>query len=320
VTRTPQASSATSGILSSAEIKLLCLINDERAAQNLVDDFTAASDRVTTTAVIATGADATAKLADGGFNAICVDVFHGIGTSAALRLVGEVRRRFPQVPICLLGNKADFMTWPGVPNERRNKFQHYYKIELDAPDEIRRAQVDIVAVLFLADAIKAAGFEHYQTLELPFTAKPATQRFSTRFVALLSAGITAAAALVAPNLIGVETRTCTSLQQAYPDRVLCTGTQAGYYWRVGDRIALFAKEGFTHSATTLRCSSRGVREGLTGEIVRPPNTSFSTEVVVARLDAQLRGTETLPDPDAGVYETRCAKIPWHPGITWYQLR
>jgi len=202
----------------------------------------------------------------------------------SLRVITTLRRDYPHVPICLIGMNEDFQSWPNVPTNWRERFTHYYRIQLDTDDATRQEQVALVFSLFLADVIKASAFKRSQTLEVPFGARKSdstTGRITGRMVATLAAAVTLLVPILLPNVFGFEDRPCAALQTSYPDRIACRGVEAGFLWHVTNRTTATPQDGFTLPAQVLRCDASAADQLVIGETWLKPSGSFDDVVVPA---------------------------------------
>jgi hypothetical protein len=76
-------------------------------------------------------------------NALVIDIWT-TGTSKGLGLIGRVREKYPDVPVCLLGTKAQLTTFPDVPERWRNRFEHYYQLPKDGlPTRLRAGAAQV---------------------------------------------------------------------------------------------------------------------------------------------------------------------------------
>jgi len=67
-----------------------------------------------------------------GVNALAINIF-SVGVAEGISAVREVRDELPHVPICLLGTVEQLTAWPGVPIEWRERFGHYYRVNIELP-------------------------------------------------------------------------------------------------------------------------------------------------------------------------------------------
>jgi len=72
-------------------------------------------------------------------NALIIDIYTvSPSVSDGLRLIDEVRERYPAVPICLFSFRDNLVGLPDIPDKWRTRFRHYYKLTKDNPPDILR--------------------------------------------------------------------------------------------------------------------------------------------------------------------------------------
>lgn len=96
--------------------------------------------------------------------AICVNV-DKFKAGELCSFVGETRGKHPLVPFCLAASARWFKEMPGVSKYWRERFSHYYRLELDASDANFSANAAVVRDLFIADAVKVKAMQSYETVQ-----------------------------------------------------------------------------------------------------------------------------------------------------------
>jgi len=87
-------------------------------------------------------------------NAIFVDIF-SIGVDNGVAFIETVRRDHPEIAFCLYSSQSDLYDFPGVAENWRKRFQHYFKLAKDQPLPMLESSVDRV-LLDLAYDIQAS--------------------------------------------------------------------------------------------------------------------------------------------------------------------
>jgi hypothetical protein len=118
-----------------------------------------------------------------GFNSLFIDVF-SVGAAEGVKFVEDTRERYPTIPICLYSTSSDLVTMPGVDDQWRGRFSHYYKIPKDqtvpaldsAVETIlpklsnwfltRTAQTRVSDITKLINATETAGISRQQKKEI----------------------------------------------------------------------------------------------------------------------------------------------------------
>ena len=103
------------------------------------------------------------KLKNKDATAICVNV-GAFKTHELVDFIGEIRGKHELVPFCLAANTSWFEDMPGVPKNWRERFGHYYRLELNTSDADFTANAAVVRDLFIADAVKVRAMQSYQTV------------------------------------------------------------------------------------------------------------------------------------------------------------
>lgn len=92
-----------------------------------------------------------------GTNALLVDIF-GLGTKKGIKLIENVREKYPKVPICLLGERQSLLTFPNVTENWKIRFGHYYKLSKDQVPEILQMESEQIvykmSIYYLARTAK----------------------------------------------------------------------------------------------------------------------------------------------------------------------
>ena len=89
-------------------------------------------------------------------NALCIGIW-SVGVDKALKCIADTRDQFPHIPICLVGTRGQFVDFPGVPDNWRRRFEHYYRLTRDlAQADVKREAVSALERMELYLVSKAA--------------------------------------------------------------------------------------------------------------------------------------------------------------------
>src|SRR4051812_46373899 len=69
---------------------------------------------------------------EGKANSLFINLF-SFGAEAGIQLIQKTSDRFSHIPICLVGTRDQLTTFPGVTDDWKKRFDHYYWLVNDLP-------------------------------------------------------------------------------------------------------------------------------------------------------------------------------------------
>lgn len=95
-------------------------------------------------------------LVDGKFNCVFIDVFT-VGVDRAVQFIQQVRRDSPVVDFCLYSRANELATLPGVTEDWRSRFGHYFRLPKDRSIDVIDALADEIIYLLASDIQSAVA-------------------------------------------------------------------------------------------------------------------------------------------------------------------
>jgi hypothetical protein len=151
--------------LNEANVKMALIGLPKQTADRIAERFTRRSEEdagrfdVTPYADAATCLDA---IEQKKVTAVCI-WYRALKPAELVAFIGNIRVTHPLIPFCLVGTGHDLDRMPGLHQEWRSRFSHYYKISENAKDGDFDDNVGLIRDLLVADTIKARALGHYET-------------------------------------------------------------------------------------------------------------------------------------------------------------